>query len=57
MYPTPNAAAKALLAPEIVNNPAIFPPDAVLDRSEFALYQGEDVQQLRDDAMTRVLAG
>ncbi|NBC96078.1 MAG: spermidine/putrescine ABC transporter substrate-binding protein, partial [Deinococcus-Thermus bacterium] len=37
--------------------PAIFPPDAVLDRSEFALYQGEDVQQLRDDAMTRVLAG
>jgi spermidine/putrescine transport system substrate-binding protein len=57
MYPTPNAAAKELLAAEIVDNPAIFPPDAVLDRSEFALYQGEDVQQLRDDAMTRVLAG
>lgn len=57
MYPTPNAAAKELLAPEIVDNPAIFPPDAVLDRSEFALYQGEDIQQLRDDAMTRVLAG
>ncbi len=57
MYPTPNAAAKELLPPEIVDNPAIFPPDPVLDRSEFALYQGEDIQQLRDDAMTRVLAG
>ncbi|NBB71547.1 MAG: extracellular solute-binding protein [Alphaproteobacteria bacterium] len=57
MYPTPNAAAKELLPQEIIGNPAIFPPDAVLDRSEFALYQGEEIQQMRNDAMTRVLAG
>lgn len=57
MYPTPNAAAKELLPQEIVENPAIFPPDAVLDRSEFALYQGEEIQQMLNDAMTRVLAG
>jgi len=56
LYPTPNVAAKALLPEHIRNNPSIYPPDEVLARCEFSRYQGEDVQQMRDDAMTRVLA-
>jgi spermidine/putrescine transport system permease protein len=33
-YSTPNAAARALLAPELRANPAIFPPPDVLARAE-----------------------
>lgn len=33
-YPTPNAAAEALLPAPFRNNPAIFPPDDVLAKSE-----------------------
>jgi len=57
MYPTPNEAAKALLPEEITGNASIYPPDEILDRCEYAAYQGEEAQALRDDAMTRVLAG
>jgi spermidine/putrescine transport system substrate-binding protein len=57
MYPTPNEAALALLPQAITSNPSIYPPDAVLDRCEYAAYQGEEAQALRNDAMTRVLAG
>ena len=57
MYPTPNDTAKAMLPGEITANPSIYPPDDILDRCEYAAYQGEEAQALRDDAMTRVLAG
>ena len=56
LYPTPNVAAKALLPEAIRNNPSIYPSDEVLARCEFSKYQGEAIQQMRDDAMTRVLA-
>ncbi len=56
LYPTPNTAAKALLAEDIRNDPSIFPSDEVLARCEYSMYQGEEVTQRRDDAMTRVLA-
>jgi spermidine/putrescine transport system permease protein len=34
-YATPNRAAAEFLAPEWRDNPAVFPPDSVLDRCEF----------------------
>jgi spermidine/putrescine transport system substrate-binding protein len=55
-YPLPNAAAKELMGEAYLNNPAIFPPDEVIDRSETALYLGEDIIRLYDEGMTRVRA-
>ena len=56
-YATPNKAARALLPDEYNNNPAIFPNDETLARCESALYLGEDVERIKDEAWTRVLAG
>ena len=55
-YATPNKAAKALLSDDYTKNPAIFPSDQVIARCESAIYQGEEVQRLYDEAWTRVLA-
>ncbi|RMD63647.1 MAG: extracellular solute-binding protein [Alphaproteobacteria bacterium] len=55
-YATPNEAARKLLPDEYNNNPAIFPSEETLARCEAAIYLGEDVQRLRDEAWTRVLA-
>ena len=41
-YATPNEAALALTPAEYRTNEAIFPPDAVLDVSEAAVYKGEE---------------
>ncbi|MEO1089822.1 MAG: spermidine/putrescine ABC transporter substrate-binding protein [Pseudomonadota bacterium] len=56
LYATPNAAAKAMLPETIASDPAIYPDDATLARCEFAMYKGEDVQRMYDEALTRVLA-
>ncbi len=55
-YATPNAAAKAKMSDEYQSNPAIFPTDDVLKRSESAKYRGEDTQRLFDEAWTRISA-
>ena len=55
-YATPNGAAKKLMSKEYLDNPAIFPPDDVIQRSEPPLYLGEGVTRLRDEAWTRILA-
>jgi len=55
-YATPNEAAKKLMAPEYVNNPAVFPPDDVIARSEPPLYRGEETIRLLDAAWTRIQA-
>ena len=55
-YATPNEAAKKLMAPEYVNNPAVFPSDDVISRSEPPRYRGEEVIQLLDAAWTRIQA-
>lgn len=55
-YATANEAARQKLGEEYKNNPAIFPPQAVLDRCEPGLYRGEEVLRLINDAWTRVLA-
>ncbi len=55
-YATPNNAAWALLSDDYNKNPAIFPDDATLARCEAAIYLGEDVQRIKDEAWTRILA-
>ena len=55
-YPLPNAAAKELMGEDYLENPAIFPPDDIVDRSETALYLGEEIVRIYDEGMTRVRA-
>ncbi|GAB5470937.1 MAG: spermidine/putrescine ABC transporter substrate-binding protein [Rhodospirillales bacterium] len=55
-YATANEAARQKLGPEYKNNPAIFPSQETLDRCEPALYRGETVLRMINDAWTRVLA-
>lgn len=55
-YATPNAAAKALTDPEYSENPAIFPTDEVLAKCEPAVFLGQDVTKMWDEAWTRINA-
>ena len=55
LYPTPNAAAKALMPEAYRRNPVIFPPAEVLARCEYARFNAE-LQPLYEEAFTRVRA-
>ncbi|MCP5155594.1 MAG: spermidine/putrescine ABC transporter substrate-binding protein [Ectothiorhodospiraceae bacterium] len=55
-YATPNAAAKALMSAEYRENPAIFPPDSVIEICEASVYKGEEYQRLIDETWTRIQA-
>jgi spermidine/putrescine transport system substrate-binding protein len=55
-YGTPNAAAKALMDDAYKNNPAIFPPAAIMAKSEYGAFQGIETSQAYEAAMTRLLA-
>ena len=55
-YATPNDAARKLLSDDYNKNPAIFPSQATLGRCESAIYLGEDIKRVRDEAWTRVLS-
>jgi len=55
-YATPNAAAKAKMPEAYRRNSAIFPPSAVIKRSEVALYLGEARQRVIDETWTRIQA-
>jgi spermidine/putrescine transport system substrate-binding protein len=55
LYPTPNAAAKALMPDSYKNNPVIFPPADRLAKCEYAAYN-ETLQPLYEEAFTRVRA-
>ncbi|MEM1399133.1 MAG: spermidine/putrescine ABC transporter substrate-binding protein [Pseudomonadota bacterium] len=55
-YALPNAAAKELMSPEYLDNPAIFPTDEILAKSESAKYLGEDINSFYSEALTRVRA-
>jgi spermidine/putrescine transport system substrate-binding protein len=50
---TPNAAAKRLLKPEMLKNPAIWPTEAQMKVLEFILDQGRNNRVL-DEAWTQV---
>lgn len=43
-YSTPNKAAKQFIKPEILNNPALFPPDESLKNCEFIKDVGSAIQ-------------
>jgi len=53
-YATPNAAARELMDAAYRDNPAIFPPDSVLEICEASIYKGEAYQRLIDEAWTRI---
>ncbi|HEX6110814.1 MAG TPA: spermidine/putrescine ABC transporter substrate-binding protein [Geminicoccaceae bacterium] len=55
-YPCPNAAAMEFIPEADRTDPAIYPPREVLERCEFAVYKGEEIEGLYQDALTRVLA-
>ncbi len=55
-YPTPNAAAKALMPDDYKNNPIIFPPADQLKKAEPSLYLGEDASSAREEIWTAVQA-
>lgn len=55
-FPTPNAAALALMPDDYRLNPAIFPPAAVMARSRYGAYEGLAHIRAVDEAMTEILA-
>ncbi|MDE2411015.1 MAG: spermidine/putrescine ABC transporter substrate-binding protein [Sphingomonadales bacterium] len=55
LFPTPNAAARALMPEDYRNNPVIFPPANLLAKCEYARYRPE-MQALYERAFTRVRA-
>jgi spermidine/putrescine transport system substrate-binding protein len=55
LYPTPNAAAKALMPDSYKNNPVVFPAADALAKCEYAAFNPE-LQPLYEEAMTRVNA-
>jgi spermidine/putrescine transport system substrate-binding protein len=55
-YPTPNAAALALMPADYRDNPVIFPPPAAMARCEYADFEGLDRAHLYDETVTRIFA-
>jgi spermidine/putrescine transport system substrate-binding protein len=55
-FPTPNAAALALMPDDYRLNPVIFPPAAVMARSSYGEYEGLSHIRAVDEAMTAILA-
>ena len=55
-YATPNAAAKAKMAAEYRDNPAIFPPDEITKASESSIYKGQEYERLVNETWTRIQA-
>ena len=55
-YPTPNAAALALMPPSYRDNRVIFPPNAVMARCEYADFEGLERAHLYDETVTRIFA-
>ena len=56
-YATPNKAAKALMSDEYTQNPAIFPSDEAIGKSEVSIYPGQEITRKIDEAWTRIKAG
>ena len=55
-YPTPNAAALALMPDDYRNNTAIFPPAATMAKCEYARFESIARAQLNDETLTRIFA-
>jgi spermidine/putrescine transport system substrate-binding protein len=55
-YPSPNAAAKALMGDDYKNNAVIFPAADVLAKCEYGKFQSPDIIRAYEEAMTRIRA-
>ena len=55
-YPTPNAAALALMPADYRDSRVIFPPPEVMGRCEYADFEGLDRAHLFDETVTRIFA-
>nr|WP_207791595.1 spermidine/putrescine ABC transporter substrate-binding protein [Sandaracinobacteroides saxicola] len=56
LYPTPNAAAKALMPPSYKNNPVIFPASPGMQASEWGRFEGPEQARYFEEAITRMRA-
>jgi spermidine/putrescine transport system substrate-binding protein len=56
LYPTPNAAAKALMPADYRDNKVIFPPAEVLAKCEYGAFEGPEKAQMYEEVITRVRA-
>jgi spermidine/putrescine transport system substrate-binding protein len=56
LYPTPNAAAKALMPDSYRSNTAIFPPADVMAKCEYGAFEGAAKASLYEEVVTRVRA-
>jgi spermidine/putrescine transport system substrate-binding protein len=56
LYPTPNAAARALMPETYKTNPVIFPAADIMAKCEYGKFEGSEKQQLFEDTMTRIRA-
>jgi spermidine/putrescine transport system substrate-binding protein len=56
LYPTPNAAAKALMPDSYKNNLTIFPPADIMAKCEYGRFEGAEMAQMMEEAITRVKA-
>jgi len=56
LYPTPNAAAKALMPEDYKSNPVIFPPPEVMAKCEYGAFEGAEKASQYEEVMTRVRA-
>lgn len=55
-YPTPNAAALALMPADYRDSKVIFPPADAMARCEYADFEGLDRAHLFDETVTRIFA-
>ena len=56
LYPTPNAAAKALMPESYRENKVIFPPADVMAKCEYGAFEGAEKASLDEEIITRVRA-
>ncbi len=56
LYPTPNAAARALMPPDYAANPVIFPSGPGWEASEWGRFEGAEMQRLFEELITRMRA-
>ena len=54
-YATPNTAARALMDPSYLGNPAIFPPAEIVAKCE-PIYLGEEGTRMREEVWSRIMA-
>jgi spermidine/putrescine transport system substrate-binding protein len=56
LYPTPNAAAKALMPASYKDNPVIFPAESIMSKCEYGAFEGAEKAQVYEELITRVRA-